>query len=802
MTAIGRPLVAEGTDPVAASAAPVRAAAPPVRDSLPLKLATFVALAGFAASHWAALVRDAPAGRTLALVALVSAGAAALGAIGRLGLPRGVAPAVGLVVAIVMVLAGLCVAGLPVRLLAPANWGELAEGLDRGLEGVQAVDWPYGGTDVWIRRTILLGAPLLLGLASALAFFPARRGAAGLRAAGLALLLVAYGTAVTEHDQGAPLLRGLVLLMLVAAWLWLPRMAPREAATGAVVVAAVGLLSVPMAAVIDGERPWWDYRAWDWFGGGRSIAFDWDHSYGPLDWPRDGTTLLNVESDRQHYWKAEVLDRFDGFRWERSRTHINRDMPGLSDLRAAEGRTWDPGEVNPRWNDRLEVTVRSLSSDLIVGAGISYRVEGAGTVSYSADGTTLQLGDPLERGDTYTVRFYEPDPAAGQMRAAADETDPDLLPFTAVNLPNAGESALDATTDAAADARRVVQVPLRGTSLGDKAAAGAALGRSDYARTYELARSLTVDEPTTYDAVKAVENHLQRGFRYSERPPSADVPLDAFLFEEKVGYCQQYSGAMALLLRMSGIPARVAAGFSPGSFNRDTREYRVRDLDAHSWVEVYFSGIGWVPFDPTPAASPAESQSSGLGVTSAARGDAAEVRGDGAGAPSPDRAGDPGASAGGGDGGGRPLWPLVVLVAGGAGGLAWYRFVRSRRALEEGDMASAQLAELRRALVRLGYAVPAGTTLLGLERRLDRAVGPAAAGYAARLRAHRYDPRRPDAPGPAERRALRRELTARGGPAARIRGLRAIPPGGPRPVVDRASTGPGFPDRASTGQSL
>ena len=60
------------------------------------------------------------------------------------------------------------------------------------------------------------------------------------------------------------------------------------------------------------------------------------------------------------------------------------------------------------------------------------------------------------------------------------------------------------------------------------------------------------------------------------------------------------------MLRMSGIPARVASGFSPGSLNRDTGEYRVRDLDAHSWVEVYFAGIGWVTFDPTPPAAPAD----------------------------------------------------------------------------------------------------------------------------------------------------------------------------------------------------
>ena len=69
----------------------------------------------------------------------------------------------------------------------------------------------------------------------------------------------------------------------------------------------------------------------------------------------------------------------------------------------------------------------------------------------------------------------------------------------------------------------------------------------------------------------------------------------------------------------------MVAGFSPGSYNRDTGEYRVRDLDAHSWVEVYFTGIGWVPFDPDAHRAPAESQSSGLLATSAARGDAGEV---------------------------------------------------------------------------------------------------------------------------------------------------------------------------------
>src|SRR3954467_2415814 len=81
---------------------------------------------------------------------------------------------------------------------------------------------------------------------------------------------------------------------------------------------------------------------------------------------------------------------------------------------------------------------------------------------------------------------------------------------------------------------------------------------------------------------------------------------------------------MALMLRMDGIPARVAGGFTPGNFDHVAKQYEVRDLDAHSWVEVWFTGIGWVPFDPTPSLSPASFQSDSVSATSAARGAAAD----------------------------------------------------------------------------------------------------------------------------------------------------------------------------------
>ena len=85
-----------------------------------------------------------------------------------------------------------------------------------------------------------------------------------------------------------------------------------------------------------------------------------------------------------------------------------------------------------------------------------------------------------------------------------------------------------------------------------------------------------------------MQEYLSNGFGYTETPRGSDVPLDTFLFEEKAGYCQQFSGAMALLLRMAGIPARIAAGFSPGTRDDKRGEMVVRDIDAHSWVEAYF----------------------------------------------------------------------------------------------------------------------------------------------------------------------------------------------------------------------
>ena len=301
---------------------------------------------------------------------------------------------------------------------------------------------------------------------------------------------------------------------------------------------------------------------------------------------------------------------------------------------------------------------------------------------------------------------------------------------------------------------------------------------SPYRRVLRRARRFARGDASPYVVARRIERYLKSDrFEYSERPPLRRNPLAAFLLEDRLGYCQQFSGAMALMLRMNGIPARVAAGFAPGALNKESGEYRVRDLDAHSWVEVYFPQLGWVSFDPTPSAAPAAAQTADREAEGADGGGGATAPGQARGLL--DRQTQSGTPLGPLEEPGSRWWvaavvlPMLVVSCLLA---LWLRaLVLRRRRRDESEPA---LRELELALDRLGYDVPAGTTLLALERRLGSAAGPPAARYARRLRERRYSPRGGPAPDRRERRALRRSLTARLGPVGRARGFIALPPHG------------------------
>ena len=126
-----------------------------------------------------------------------------------------------------------------------------------------------------------------------------------------------------------------------------------------------------------------------------------------------------------------------------------------------------------------------------------------------------------------------------------------------------------------------------------------------YAPLANQAVEVTAGAHTPYAAAAALESwfRVRGGFTYSNRPPTTSgPPLVGFVARTRAGYCQHFAGAMALMLRYLGIPARVAVGFSSGRYDAKRGVWTVTDHDAHAWVETWFRGYGWLPLDPTPAA--------------------------------------------------------------------------------------------------------------------------------------------------------------------------------------------------------
>lgn len=718
-----------------------------------LRAIPFFALGLLASAHWAALVQPAPTGRVLVATVVATGGGVLISLSGRL--PR----APGLVVRLLLVVATTLIAvaaiGIRFKLLMPAGWGTLGDRVSGGMASVGKVsEWPYAGPNLWLRMTAVLVAPIALALASALAFWP-RRSSTGddARALALALLVALYAVAVAARPFDGQGLRGLALLGCLAAWLWLPRVGRREAWAGVVAVAIAGAGAAVLMPPLASDHPWIDYHQWSWsLRSEKTISYDWRQRYGPLHWPRKDTTLLLIKSHEPEYWKAETLDDFDGVRWTTG--------PPASYVPDRE-------LIHPQWIHTAQVTVRALSSPVVIAPGQILAVTGlSASPLLLANGAYLsstKLGD----GDTYTVRSYTPDPSIRQMRAAPPPEEY-YSRYTTIDLP-----------DSRGLVEAQVRVPLRGAPGTGTPDAATQLEGSRYARMYALARRIAAGAGSSYDVVRKIGSYLQTNYAYSERVPFHKLPLEAFLFQDRRGYCQQFSGAAALMLRMLGIPVRVASGFAPGTFDSSTHEYVVHDLDAHAWIEVWFQGLGWVPFDPTPSLAPAASQASFAPsevAASAARGDARDrlpkkrldaLLGDypsGHGAQlrlAPKR---------------HAPWVWIALAAVALAVLVGAVVVsllrlRARSQRGPGTCGDPDVDHLVRLLVRLGLEIRPGATLVELENRVARLGGAEAALYVREMRRRRFGTSHEPPPDRWDRRKLRLQLAAGtgAGPILRLR---------------------------------
>ena len=310
--------------------------------------------------------------------------------------------------------------------------------------------------------------------------------------------------------------------------------------------------------------------------------------------------------------------------------------------------------------------------------------------------------------------------------------------------------------------------------------------RSLYRRTWELSQQLRAGTETPFEYILAVDGYLTSGFGYSERPTApapGRAPLDAFLIDTRDGYCQHFAGAMALLLRMGGIPARVATGFSPGGFSKRRDAWIVRDTDAHAWVEAWFDQLGWVTFDPTPDSTPARSQIAALEApppsapvsdSGAPQGATGDVSGGGRGGDlRPDllfdvQAGGAPGGATSADGGGMAWWAWTLLAALAAAGVG---VGGGRRAPAAGARA----------------ATPARPRGRGARGRPPPRRPPAADGHHAE--AARAQPRRLGRGDRVPARAQRVTLRPRAAGADGCRAPRAAAGAGPGVRADRSIAG-------------
>jgi transglutaminase-like putative cysteine protease len=285
----------------------------------------------------------------------------------------------------------------------------------------------------------------------------------------------------------------------------------------------------------------------------------------------DRSKVMEVElsgarpADVDLRWRGLALNEFDGRTWTRSYSRYSRHaaddgsrfFPDGGRLNAAPERT--PATANLLTQ---EIRLEPGTTRAVFSAAHPRVVESRDFRWLGEDGFgNLELPAKPTRRLKYTVASELPPRDAGLLRRAAGD-DPRQVRALNLALP-----ALDPRIPA-------------------------------------LARDITANAATRYDAAVAVEQWLSSRLAYSlavDDRGAAD-PLTRFLFDGMAGHCEYFATAMVVLAREADIPTRFVAGYLRGERGRFGERYLVRQSDAHSWVEVYFPGLGWVPFDPTPPA--------------------------------------------------------------------------------------------------------------------------------------------------------------------------------------------------------
>ena len=473
-------------------------------------------------------------------------------------------------------------------------FGPVLDGIRQGFLDFYETQLPFDRIDFQLMHSLVLlaifGFTALVGmLVMARKPIPAALG-----------LVVAVGWPATLIPGQRPLLAGVLGLIGVLAILFLLRR--DEPPRGVLHAAGVGLVLVLVALVASStdavaKPAFLSWQSWDPYDSPTSpvsVEYVWRANYEGIDFPEEPTVVMRVKASgprRSLYWRATTLDDYTGDIWDEAKDFGDAEQREQIDA-IGENSLLPRAATNEDDWVRQDITIEALRDTHLLASAQPVRWRpGTEAPVADADGDVVIVPDALRRNQRYTVWSYVP------------QANPSQLADFDGEYPAAAERYLEVVYEGvpawnAAGRDTQMEVFFEATHEDDSKIQA-------LQSVYQAAVGVTSGSRSPYEAAVLLETWFREagGFTYSEQPPlpiGGEPPLVDFVNNTKRGYCQHYAGAMTLMLRLLGIPARVAVGFASGRYDEDDKEWVVSDTNAHAWVEVYFPRFGWVPFDPTP----------------------------------------------------------------------------------------------------------------------------------------------------------------------------------------------------------
>jgi transglutaminase-like putative cysteine protease len=363
-----------------------------------------------------------------------------------------------------------------------------------------------------------------------------------------------------QADIGFDFLRyGTILSVIIILFAWL---VPTAAA------------SPRLSLILDHfEGPWQEiqdhwrrlFAALNYQGQGNINAFGKIMTLsGPVS--LSNTPIMDVRAERGYYWRAVVYDKYTSSGW------VNTDEETLS---------LDANSSSlplPQFELRREVTqtIRLLQpgTNLLFAAPQPTRIGLPVKIELSYVHSSGIAGQDLAPAASISIVY-------SRSRLKKNQAYTVVSSVTQADVESLRSAGTDYPTWVTA---RYLQLP---PTLPNRIRA--------------LAEDITKEYDNPYGKVTALEGYL-RTIPYNQSisaPPPGSDGVDYFLFDNRQGYCDYYASALTVMARAVGVPARIASGYTRGEYNSASNTYLVRESDAHTWVEIYFPGYGWVEFEPT-----------------------------------------------------------------------------------------------------------------------------------------------------------------------------------------------------------